>query len=397
MSECITDAELPEPDSGTTQPKRPVKALIAQRVSDVQPVPLEWLWPGLIPIGKLSLLSGDPGLGKSFVTIDIAARVSRGKVWPVQLDGSTASQPPGSVVFLACEDDVADTVRPRLDRANADVTKIHVVEGVNKDGREQGFGLDRDLELLADFIRKLGDVRLLVIDPISAYFGTTDSHKNADVRATLAPLIHLAAELRFAILAINHLAKGHGKAMHRSLGSIAIVAAARVGLNFYRDPNDGNRRLILPTKMNLAPESPGLAYTIDGNGVRWSADVIKISADEIQAQEFEALTNRSEGGQAQSAREEALEFLRESLADGAVGSKTLISDAKECGISVSSLRRAYKGIGGKPQKSSGDGPWVWSWPNSPDADVEDDLAKPTQSGFPLAESDTSGDGQAEYF
>lgn len=343
-------------------PPKPLRRLVTRCVADVEPEALEWLWPGLIPLGKLCLFSGDPGLGKSFVTVDLASRVSRGKAWPVSVDGSSVEQPSGSVVFLACEDDVADTVRPRLDRANADVRRIHVVDGVRSADRDRGFGLDSDLDLLADHIRGIGDVRLLVIDPISAYFGQTDSHKNSDIRAVLSPLTSLAAEMRFAVIAINHLTKGGGKAIYRSLGSVAIAAAARVALNFYRDPDDGNRRLILPTKMNLAPESAGLAYQIEDGSVWWSVDPVSMTADEIQCREIEAQTKPSDR-QSLSARDEAIEFLRERLAAGPVESKTTVRDAKEHGIAESTLRRAYKSIGGKPQKSSGDGPWHWSWPS----------------------------------
>jgi putative DNA primase/helicase len=355
--------------SGPAEKQEPRRRLISRCVADVEAKPLEWLWPGLIPIGKMTLFSGDPGLGKSFVTVDMASRVSRGKQWPVSLGGQRVSQPAGSVVFLACEDDVEDTVRPRLDRANADVSRIHVIDCVQVEDSTKGFALDVDLPLLEAMIEDIGDVRLLIIDPISAYCGNVDSHKNADVRGILMPLTSLAAEHRFAIVAINHLTKGSGKAIYRSLGSIGFAASARVGLNFYKDPEDDNRRLILVTKMNLAKEADGLAYSIDGDAgevgsVRWSADAVKVTADELQARETEAI-QKPNSGESQSKVDEAAEFIRETLGDGPVESKRILADAKELGISIKTLRKAYNRMGGKPEKSTGD-KGAWLWPPPPD-------------------------------
>ena len=355
--------------SGLPEVRKPRRQLVSRCVADVEAKPLEWLWPGLIPIGKLTLFSGDPGLGKSFVTVDMASRVSRGKQWPVSLGGQLVSQPAGSVVLLACEDDVEDTVRPRLDRANANVSRIHVIDCVQVEDSTKGFALDVDLPLLEVMVENIGDVRLLIIDPISAYCGNVDSHKNADVRGILMPLVALAAKHRFAIVAINHLTKGGGKAVYRSLGSIAFAAAARVGLNFYKDPDDENRRLILVTKMNLAKEADGLAYSIEGGvgevgSVRWSADAVKVTADELQARETDAL-QKPNSGESQSKLDEACDFIRETLGDGPVESKQIIADAKEMNISVRTLRRAYERMGGKPEKSAGE-KGAWHWPPPPD-------------------------------
>jgi putative DNA primase/helicase len=355
--------------SGQPEDRKPRRRLISRCVADVEAKPLEWLWPGLIPIGKMTLFSGDPGLGKSFVTVDMASRVSRGKQWPVSLGGQPVSQSAGSVVILACEDDVEDTVRPRLDRANANVARIHVIDCVEVEDSTKGFALDVDLPLLEAMIEDIGDVRLLIIDPISAYCGNVDSHKNAEVRGILMPLTSLAAKHKFAIVAINHLTKGSGKAIYRSLGSVGFAATARVGLNFYKDPDDENRRLILVTKMNLAKEADGLAYSIDGDvgevgSVRWSADAVKMTADEMQARETEAL-QKPNSGESQSKVDDATDFIRETLAYGPVPSKQIFGDAKELGIAQGTLRRAYERMGGKPEKSKGE-KGAWLWPPPPD-------------------------------
>jgi putative DNA primase/helicase len=335
-------------------------------VADVEPVEMKWLWPGKVPSGKLTLFAGDPGLGKSFVTIDMASRVSRGKVWP---DGSE-NQPTGSVIFVACEDDVADTIRPRLERANADLENIYIVDGVAVDEREHGFTLDRHLPLLQKMIDKIGDVRLLVIDPISAYCGKTDTHNNSEVRGLLSPLIELAASSGVAVVAINHLTKGNGNAVYRSTGSIAFIAAARAAWNFYKNPDDNSQRLILPTKMNLAPDATGMSYLIEDGGVRWGDSPVTMTADDVQARAAAAASKDSTASQ--SALENAVAFLQEALADGPVSSKRLIADAKENSIAVKTLRRAFNSIGGKPQKESGnlEGKWFWQLPEDGPAALE---------------------------
>lgn len=328
-------------------------------LADIESVPLTWLWPGKVPSGKLTLFAGDPGLGKSFVTIDMASRVSRGKDWP---DG-TKNQDAGSVIVLACEDDVSDTIKPRLERANANMNNIYFVDGVTIEDREHGFTLDRHISLLQEMIDEICDVRLVVIDPISAYCGKADTHNNSEVRALLAPLTDLAAESGVAVVAINHLTKGNGNAVYRSTGSIAFVAAARAAWNFYKNPEDESRRLMVPTKMNLAPNATGLSYLIEDGGVRWSEAAVTQTADEIQALAAETLKS---SGSAQSALDCAVQFLQEALAGGAVSSKQLIADAKENSIAEKTLRRAFNSIGGKPRKESGkaDGLWYWEWPDN---------------------------------
>ena len=332
---------------------------IVHRMSDVEPEQLEWLWPNRIPLGKLTLLAGDPGLGKSFVTMDMAARVSRGAVWP---DDSTKRQTIGSVVIFNCEDGLADTIRPRLDRADADVSKIVAIEGVKVfdaetgESRQRGFTLAHDLPRLETVVCDLADCRLIVIDPISGFLGDTDSHKNADVRALLSPLKELAEKNHTAVLMVTHLAKGTGgKSIYRSMGSLAFTAAARAAWHVTKDPDDPIRRLILPAKMNLAPDPTGLAYRIEDGGIHWEADPVRMTADDVLAREANQ-RNDGQGGE----RAEAEAWLREYLADGDRESKLLQADAREHGISTATLRRALKIVCGKPHKTSMDGPWMRS-------------------------------------
>lgn len=313
----------------------------------------------MLPLGKLSLFCGDPGLGKSFVTCDLAARVSNGAAWP----DSDEPQHAGSVLILACEDDAEDTIRPRLDAAGADVTRIHIIDSVGVRNKERGFALDADIPLLKREIAKHADVRLLIIDPISAYCGKVDTHRNSEVRTMLTPLIALAAELRFAVLGINHMSKGSGKSVYRGMGSIAFNAAARAALNFYKDPDDEDRRLILATKMNLIEESIGVAYRIEDGVVVWDDDPVDLTADEI-----EALGVSSDGNAKGAARERAKEFVAATLLSGRMASTQLFQSAKHIGIKEKTLRRAMKDMGCVKSKDGMDGGFSWALPDQPVTD-----------------------------
>ena len=223
--------------------------------ADIAPERLKWLWPRRIPLGKVTVIAGDPGLGKSLVTLDLAARVSRGGMWP---DGSENLI--GTVLLLSAEDDAADTIRPRLDACDANVENVHILESitvVDGDGRP-----DSKLVTLLDvkpvelWLHRHPDCRLIVIDPITAYLGDADSHKNAELRALLTPWAKLAADCGVAVVAVSHLTKNSStSAMYRVTGSLAFVAASRAVWVVAKDRQDPDRRLFLPVKCNLGPAS----------------------------------------------------------------------------------------------------------------------------------------------
>ena len=168
------------------------------RVSDVTMESINWLWPGRIAKGKISLIAGHPGLGKSQVTISIAATVSTGGLWPV--DNIPAEV--GNVVFLSAEDDIADTLKPRLIASGADTERIEVIQSVRDRNRPRMFSFTADLDKLQQL-----KADLLIIDPITAYLGDVDSHNNADIRSVLAPLAELASRQKMAVLCVSHLNK----------------------------------------------------------------------------------------------------------------------------------------------------------------------------------------------
>src|SRR5258708_1275546 len=185
-----------------------LSGLVYTCIADVQPEAVRWLWPGRIPLGELTMIVGDPGLGKSQICASLASVVTNGGQWPV--DRSRAEQ--GSVLILSAEDNVKHTICPRLDAAGAEVNRCHTLQAVKReadDGThfEGGFSLALDLAKLSVLMDELRDVRMVIIDPVSAYLGETDSHKNAEVRGMLAPLTTLADAHHAAILLVSHLTK----------------------------------------------------------------------------------------------------------------------------------------------------------------------------------------------
>jgi len=333
----------------------PAPGAVLRCVSDIAPKPLRWLWPGRIPLGKLTLFAGDPGLGKSFVTLDIAARVTRGTGWP---DDLTTSCESGSVILLNAEDDPADTIRPRLEAVGADLSKVHILQAVRhaKPSGEtvlEHFNLETDLTALQDVVASLGDVRLIVIDPISAYLGSTESHVNAKVRGLLSPLAELASWLDAAVVAVTHLNKSNSSALYRASGSIAFIAAARAVWLFGKNPDDQAGRLMLPGKMNLAAEQLGIAYTLspkrDVAVVEWG-EAVSISADAVLEQE---------GADRRSELSEVMEWLRERLSAGPVAQREIKRDAVKEGYSWATVRRAKDALGVITEKSGYQGPSQW--------------------------------------
>lgn len=351
--------------SGTSPKDKEVRA-VTTRLADIAPQPISWLWPGRVALGKLTLIAGDPGLGKSLLTATMAATVSKGYIWPLT---NTAS-PIGSVVLLSAEDDPADTIRPRLDAAEADCTRIHVLQAIRDTDSaglpiERAFSLKRDIAALEELLLSLPDCHLIVIDPISAYLEGADSHNNTDVRGLLAPLAKLASGHNVAIVLVQHLNKSSGgSAMYRAMGSVAFVAAARAAYIVTKDQNDPERRLVMPTKNNLAKDSTGLAYSVRTaeNGapmIAWEMEPVTITADE-------ALTPVP-SDEEKSGTDWATSILEGLLSKGSMLVSEIKEETKAAGITEKMLRRAREKLGLKTHKSDFKGGWVWSLPGHEDA------------------------------
>ena len=382
------DPSEPSPTYALTNPlkreaikrvKKELSQALVVRLSDVHPEPISWLWEGRIALGKLTLIAGDPGLGKSLLTATFASHISKGYPWPV--DGSIP--PIGDVVLLSAEDDPADTIRPRLDAAAADCSRVHILKAI-KDEDEEGrptqrmFSFKRDLKALEELLTSLPDCKLLVVDPVSAYLDGADSHNNTDVRGLLAPLAELAARYRIAVILIQHLNKSSGgNALYRSIGSIAFIAAARAAYIVTKDQENPTRRLLLPAKNNLAKDDSGLAYSVvtAENGapvVVWEPNLVEITAAEALA--------LPESNDERTETDWAVDFLQDFLASGPKQVSEINKEALRAGVKDKPLRRAKEKLGIKPRKSAFTGGWEWALPGHEDAQINED-AQPKREGI----------------
>lgn len=322
------------------------------RLSDVEPVELEWLWPGVIPLGKLTVFCGDPGVNKSFLTLDIASRVSRGASWPPACPMQEGT--PGSAVILSGEDALDDTIRPRLDAAGADVDRVHAIVDVRSDS----FVLDKHLPDLEGVIERLGDVRVVVIDPISSFLGKINSWNESEVRGVLASLARIAEKHKVAVLLVAHLNKRQGaSAAYRIQGSIAFSAAARATWLVTKDPHDPDRRLLVPIKFNLAKDQAAYGFRVEGvdegpiPALAWEPEpVLGLDANGL-------LTGGNRPGPTADRREEAKEFLLEILATGEVPAKEVHERAGRLGIARNTLQRAKDEL--EVQSVKRGRAWVW--------------------------------------
>ncbi len=343
--------------SGATE--HPADGPVVVRLADVAPEDVNWLWPRRLARGKLTLVIGEPGGGKTYFVIDCGARVTRGKPWP---DGTTPA--PGGVIVLTSEDGVADTLRPRLDRQGGDPEHVHILRAVRVGGDEIPFTLERDLPQLARVLTDHADTALVILDPVSAYLGSRDSYKDAEIRGLLSPLAALAERYRVALLAILHLTKAaQRKLLLRAQGSVAFVAQARIVLAVGEDPDHDGRRLLVPVKNNLGPAAAALAFHITDAGLTWEDGTVEGAPEQLLA--TDDVGTRSERRE----RDEAATFLRDILRDGPVASKQIAADANANGIARSTLWRAKSDLGITAERSrtveGNTGPWYWALPVKP--------------------------------
>ena len=313
--------------------------LIYRQASEISIKPINWLWGNRFAKGKLSIIAGEPGLGKSQLSISMAAKITTGQAWP---DGENCGL--GEVIFLSAEDDAADTIVPRLKAAGANLSRVHIIDAV-KDDKEtlNQFNLVSDLKSLEDMITKKDNISAIFIDPISSYMGThIDDHKNTSVRAALTPLSKLAEKHNIAIICISHLNKSSNqKALHRVIGSIGYIAAARAAFVVVRDENEEDKRLLIPLKNNIGNDKTGLAFKIEShqleNNIKtsrilWLNETITTTADEVISLQDQPVDK--------SSIEEAEEFLCALLADGGKPANDIKKLAESEMISDRTLRRA---------------------------------------------------------
>jgi AAA domain/Bifunctional DNA primase/polymerase, N-terminal len=342
--------------------------LVIAAADELEMCGVDWLWPGRFARGKFGLIAGLPDMGKGQIAAFIAAAVTAG----VELPCDEGSAPQGNVIWFNAEDGARDTVLPRLVAAGADLKRVHFVNGARVGGENKTFSLVTDLQLLRKAIKRIGNVVLVIIDPMSAYLGVgkVDGRSATDVRGVIGPLTQLAEELHVAVIGIAHFNKKDDikSALLRVSDSIAYVAAARHVYAVLDDPEDKNFKLFIKAKNNLARDTKALRY---GMSVKKVGDDAKLGVDinapyiiwhpqhvEITANEAMAAA----GGH--TAKREAREFLLERLEAGPVKGDDLVEEAKQEGIAEKTLRRAKKELGIRSTKERGkiDGEWLWELP-----------------------------------
>ena len=326
-------------------------------MAKVQAESVSWLWEPYIPRGKVTLLEGDPGVGKSWLCLAMATAVSLGKGLPGQ-----ETTEPAQVLLASAEDGLGDTIRPRLDAMQADVNRILAIDGL--------FTLDDNgLNMLEGYIVDKKPM-LVVLDPLVAYISdTVDIHRSNEVRAIMAKLAGLAERHKTAILAVRHLTKGGmAKPIYRGLGSIDFTAACRSVLLAGCDPEDPNTRGLVQIKSNLAPMGKAIGYELRDGNFYWADDCDLTAAKILATEDAEGI----------SALDQAREFLKEELSKGPVAVKTILADARQCGLTQRTLERAKSSLGieakrkGKKGKR-GAGSFVWQLPVAKGPDAEEDL------------------------
>ena len=348
---------VPEGRLATAADAVPKGEPIIVRASSITPRKVEWLWPGRIPIGKMTTFAGQGGLGKTFVLCDISARITQGLDWP-DSEGLCCEQ--GQVLFITGEDDFDDTIVPRLIELGADLTRVAFLRNEVQDR----FTI-ADLETLDRALDGMGaGVRMVAIDPPAAFLGEVDDHKNAEVRSLLSPLKTWCARRRVAVVFNTHFNKAAGQkveAMQRVMASVAWVNAVRTAHAFAADPEDFERVFFVPMKSNVGRKKKGLAYRIiatkdDLARVEWLGEV-DVSADQAVS-----------GGRTKEKRAvEAAAWLASIMPGdgGNISSKEVWDRAREAGVSDYALKEAKKKLAVRAVKISdedGSQAWYWHWP-----------------------------------
>jgi putative DNA primase/helicase len=325
--------------------------LVVTSLADVIARPIDWLWEGWIARGKISVLGGHPGDGKSTLAASIAATLSCSGTFP---DGSGAAF--GRTLFLLAEDALDDTLKPRLLAHGADCSAVFAIEAVREPGgSDRLFSLARHLDQLEEFITA-NEIALLVIDPITSFMTGSDRNSEGDVRDLLTPLSKMADRTGVAVIAIMHVGKSSDpgrRAVQRLLAATAFGAIARSVLMIAPVPNGEEGRKVLgvvKTNMSAKPDPLEWSRPLDGPIV-WHG----VSAYDPE---------ESVRGAPVAPKEMAEEFLREQLKGGSVAATIMMHRAKEEGISLTTLRRAKEEMRVVSEKTPGrkDGGWYWRLP-----------------------------------
>lgn len=344
------------------KPGRLEDGIILVQGSTLKPGSIRWLWGGWLARGKLHILAGAPGQGKTTLALACAATVTCGGRWP---DGSRCE--PGKVLVWSGEDDPQDTLLPRLHAMGADVRRVYFIKA-RRDGDDVlPFDPARDLVALADEAQRIGDVKLLIVDPVVSAV-TGDSHKNAEVRRGLQAVVDLAAVLDAAAIGITHFAKQSAgrDPSDRVVGSVAFTAVARVVMVAAKaqDAIDGERRVLARAKSNIGPDDGGFEYALDqieldgypgvmASRVTWGKAVMGSARDLLREAEDAGVAEDDDGPG------DAAEWLRDLLGKGPVGSREVKRAADEAGYAWRTVQRSMKRAGVHSRRDGYQGKAVW--------------------------------------
>ncbi|QDT57409.1 DNA repair protein RadA [Caulifigura coniformis] len=350
---------------GPKPAKRPEPTLIP--LAGRRQKPITWLWHDRLPLGKVSLLVGEPGAGKSFLCLDLAARISRG----VDIAPEPTLPNPAGVLLLSADDNVDDTILPRLEAAGADLNRITLLSSFApplRDGRPHRLlSLARDFDQLEQALDKLPDCRLIIIDPINAYLAAVSSNSHTAVRRLMDRLARLAATKNAAILLVSHPRKQAGpSAIYRPLGSLAFAAVARVVLMLTNDPTVANRRLLLPVKVTWNAAPTGRAFRIEDGRIAWEPAPIPFTADDAS---ILALTD----DRTSDPRRNAKNWLIEQLKEKRQLAEEIHHRARAAGIPVRLLWQAKKDCKVRAVLDGREKRWYWKLPDMWLRDFSDDL------------------------
>ncbi|MCC6890511.1 MAG: AAA family ATPase [Hyphomicrobiales bacterium] len=346
------------------------KVLTTVTLDKFKAIPRSWVWWPFIPDGNVTSIYGDGGKGKSTITLDLAARITKGAHWP-QIKGGEGGNSDsdneralkGSVLILSSEDGPNEDLRPKLELAGADLTKVHVVGYASDDRTSRDFEelerIDTKVRDLERRVKEIGDVRLIVIDPITSYLGDIPSHDDPSVRRLIDRLGVLAREYKLAVVYILHLNKKTDlSAQYRGLGSVAFINRPRSNVAVGDHPDDPSRKVFCLGKRNYAPSSANFAveFTIRERKqtvrVEWGEEWLDLTADRVLEKPKQV------DGETKAVKAEAL--IRELLAERPMLATDVIARAADQGISARTVGTAKKSIGVKSHKE--DRAWWWRLP-----------------------------------
>lgn len=351
-------SDIPKPNINKSKADEP-RQVRCTFADEIEPEPIDWLWEGRLALGKITMVGGNPEVGKTLEAVDNVARISTGRHWP---QGPRA--PIGSAFILSAEDGAADTIRPRLEAAGADLANVGIVSAVV--GKGKIFSLQDDLDQLVEIMQRAPlPPKFLLIDPITAYLGgDLDSHRTTDVRAALAPLEAFTERTHISVKAITHPPKGAtGNAINSFTGSLAFVAAPRMAF-IITNEEGSDRKLVLKVKNNIGLPARGIAYRILTKEISrgivaayivWDDAPVDVTADEALYQQAQAAKGGGAGPVAV-----AVAFLETQLADGPKLGAEVEAAARKQGIAERTLRRARQELGVDATKDGYQGPWIWA-------------------------------------